>query len=1527
MNTTLDAVSLNVHAMAWLTLCLDAALKGVAVLAVAALIAAALRRSSASARHMVWLLAMMALLGLPVLSGVLPSLQVPVPSQWIDALTGAVERAPVQPPDSGLPSDADQTPAQAFVLPADSSSSEASSRDAAAMAALPSVSEVQGMPDVTQSRQPTRADSVAAAAQSWILALPLAWGAGAILTLVPLLIGSLQVWRLVRDARPVNGGPPAALLRDACRRLGLGRSVHLREIARDAIPLTCGVVRPAILLPEAARQWPADRCRAVLLHELAHVKRLDCLTQMLARLICAIYWFNPLVWVAARQLRIERERACDDMVLTSGSDAGEYAEHLLEIVRSLRNLRCPTLAALAMAQRSRFEGRLLEILDPTRNRRTLTRVALAAMIAIVAAVALPLASLRLTAAPDAPEEPVAAEIVANAGEAEDAAASSQSPPDNTVSYSGIVTDAESKPVAGVQVRLDIHWGGSRIHAKGVTQTATNSDGRFSLAAVPILTDKDLYYVIFFEHPRYALAWYQSAYHRGEDPGAVEVTMVAPTRVAGTVMDGDGNPVRGAMVTGHVQFRQGNQYDYLAFCRENGLGAVTDEQGQFALERLPEGSRLHLMVEAEGYTTYSTYVGYQGNDHPVRAGTEGITMTLEPGSGITGRLLVDGQPYTKPDITVRTTKGPEGRMGYAVTDDEGHFRIVGLGSGSYRLAADPGSLPKGLVCPLSDADVEVTAGQPFTQVDLRLVRGVRVCGRVVAKNTGRPLGDHQVVAKQKGEYVNFTTTDKEGRWEFYLPLGKSEVGTRGMQDGRSVEEVREVTVAEGSELKPIDFEVPWKLLLTGRLVDAQGRGVPGSIHFYNEIVQTGDDGSFSFDEPLHNAADTFMLIKAFDRPKQLGCMRRVEYARFGEPLEFVLQPLVTITGKAILENGSPAVGMEAGLSVGPFADGIYRGTPWKAATGSDGVFAVEDIPVGLPIHLTVRNPDYYVDRELGELDPGCTILDVGTLTLRKVSPYPEGTRWDAVVTGLVVDENGNPLVGANVYMHKAGGAAEDTAGLDGRFKLEGMPRVEKMTLSAQARGYQWNQFKVRPDSKDNRLQLLPLCWKMWGKPAPELRVGKWFNSDPLRLADLRGKVVLLHIGACFPTKWGGTYAQYADWLRTPWEKYRDKGLVAIAVHVNPANYDVPEMSDEEIKAYLARHRIDFPVAFDLPRDTLTTEARRDVNVRGTTWGLYGVTTPPTMVAIDKQGRIRRTLTYDNVDEWVTRLLAEPAPGPEPEPAADAEAWRKRFNEVYRLEDGQVLKRIAPPFIPERAEYYKAEHKFQWEAIHDPPTFFTLCWDGALQNSGLGFSSGDSHSLRDVLAKNLEMSESEFEGAEEVLSIQLPGDWILRLETPLADYLKALEKIASKETGHTIRIESRQVERDVIVAEGKYGHRPLEDSPEAARFDVYMYSDTIEPERGGGGGSGTVARLLHALDQQTGRRVIDNTEASGDLKLSYRTYRSSYLKTKRAAEDYDRLLDLLLANISKQTSLTLRKEKRLIDVWFVVDDGPAAQPPTP
>ena len=171
-------------------------------------------------------------------------------------------------------------------------------------------------------------------------------------------ITSAQFYRhkFARTAQPLLDEEWVKSLATARETLRVRRQVTLLQSSTQVMPMTWGWRRPVILLPAEAAQWLPARRRVVLLHELAHIRRGDYLTQIVAQWVCAAYWFNPLVWLAARQMRVERECACDDLVLAGGCKASEYAGHPVEIAARFR--RVPQMAAIAMARSAQLAGRI-----------------------------------------------------------------------------------------------------------------------------------------------------------------------------------------------------------------------------------------------------------------------------------------------------------------------------------------------------------------------------------------------------------------------------------------------------------------------------------------------------------------------------------------------------------------------------------------------------------------------------------------------------------------------------------------------------------------------------------------------------------------------------------------------------------------------------------------------------------------------------------------------------------------------------------------------------------------------------------------------------------------------------------------------------------------------------------------------------------------------------------------------------------------------------------------------------------------
>ncbi|MFN0125714.1 MAG: M56 family metallopeptidase, partial [Verrucomicrobiales bacterium] len=361
---------------ALLPLILDSALKGAVLLAVAAFAALALSKASAATRHLVWLVAVVALLAVPVLSVALPEWRI-LPT-WEKAPVESVSAASERTSGTHRIDASDPSP----VLPATHPTQAALPIVEVPPVSVAAPSEVAVLP-VPAARE---------LAFDW---LPLAWGAGFVLLVLRLVFAHLLLRRSARHCLiPATDHPVAAAFASTCSELGIRQRLTLLLDRKRTIPVVWGVLHPQLLLPSEADQWSAAQLRSVLLHELAHLKRRDPLVQWLTQIACAFHWWNPLVWFAAWRIHVERERACDDLVLASGVRPSAYAEHLLNVATKLSPAPWTKGCGLAMARKSSLEGRLTAVLSEKLNRRGITRALTAAALILGTLIAIPLAMLR-----------------------------------------------------------------------------------------------------------------------------------------------------------------------------------------------------------------------------------------------------------------------------------------------------------------------------------------------------------------------------------------------------------------------------------------------------------------------------------------------------------------------------------------------------------------------------------------------------------------------------------------------------------------------------------------------------------------------------------------------------------------------------------------------------------------------------------------------------------------------------------------------------------------------------------------------------------------------------------------------------------------------------------------------------------------------------------------------------------------------------------------------------------------------------
>jgi TonB family protein len=217
------------------------------------------------------------------------------------------------------------------------------------------------------------------------------WMAGVAAGVCVLLVGIVRLRWLESRSRPVLQGEWTRIAEDATRQYGLRRPPLLLQSAQPALLATWGFRRPRVILPTAADTWTADRIRIVIGHEMAHIRRCDWLLQLTAEVVRCVYWFNPIVWIACRQMREESEQACDDAVLATGTDGHVYASHLLDIARLFRTSRIAWLPAAAIAHPSSLERRVRAMLNGRVNHEPVTPLAAIAVIAAFLTATVPIA--------------------------------------------------------------------------------------------------------------------------------------------------------------------------------------------------------------------------------------------------------------------------------------------------------------------------------------------------------------------------------------------------------------------------------------------------------------------------------------------------------------------------------------------------------------------------------------------------------------------------------------------------------------------------------------------------------------------------------------------------------------------------------------------------------------------------------------------------------------------------------------------------------------------------------------------------------------------------------------------------------------------------------------------------------------------------------------------------------------------------------------------------------------------------------
>lgn len=702
--------------------------KAAVPLVAAALANMALRRRSAALRHMVWMSALLGSLAVPVLSWTLPGWRIPIAAS-------APDRAPV-------------APAPAFPGNAAGSNRENLKFEISNLKFQESALGIRPTPATVPTRAPV----------DWVRRIRTAWIIGAACALLPPVVGAVGLLLLARRVATVSDPALVEQARELSAAIGLHRRVRLLQSSDAAMPMTWGWFRPTVLLPAEFGTWSEERQRVVLLHELGHIKRFDCLTQHAAQFAAAIYWFNPLTWLAAHRMRVERERACDDLVLLAGARPSDYARHLLTIARTLQSPGIAGAAAVAMARRSQLESRILSILDPRLRRGPFRFRGACLWLLGVAALVLPLSVVRLHAA----------------DRSDEAGAPGQGDGGKRTIVNGFVVDPAGKPVAGAQVAVLAKRKRTTVdrttrEGPDVLGTAqTDGAGHFSVSVPRIGVVQYWEPTALASMPGFGLGGVSFS----NDTASAELKIaLQPERVVrGRLVDIQGQPAPGVEVRVASVSTYGGRNDENSYGDEEPLqlGApwpkrvTCDSEGRFTIPGLALNQRIQLAVRDDRYARQD----FDLAQHDPAANDE-RTFSLGPPQTVEIRIVGEDnrRGIAGARVMVASDRGQPRRraaLGYVevVADASGRATLQPIPGDSFTIAAYP---PEGEPYLLRTKSITWPKASLKQEVEVALPVGVLVRGQITESPSGTPVAGARVFYLQPFENNPFFRDDGYSPW--------------------------------------------------------------------------------------------------------------------------------------------------------------------------------------------------------------------------------------------------------------------------------------------------------------------------------------------------------------------------------------------------------------------------------------------------------------------------------------------------------------------------------------------------------------------------------------------------------------------------------------------------------------------------------------------------------------------------------------------------------------------------------------------
>ncbi|WP_309387006.1 M56 family metallopeptidase [Cerasicoccus frondis] len=569
--------------------------------------------------------------------------------------------------------------------------------------------------------------------------LVVGWFPIAVLLSLRLTIG----WRLtrlwVRKGKPISLPVDFETLK---LRMGVTVAVRVLESAYAKAPMVVGALKPVILIPIGfLTMLTPEQVEAILLHELAHVRRRDYIVNFIQSYVASVLFYHPVVWWLNSKAVATRELCCDAMSAEEFADNAQYAQALASLEFWRQNP--PSLATAAT------DGSLLQRIRALAGQSTLEGPNVRAIASLAAVFSL---SLGISLAVYSSELSAETDVFVR---------HRQAPP------SGTVVDASGNPVEGAQVWL-YHLKYFHGLENGVVDSVqTDAEGRFEFSDELLFNawqsdpERERYYVVAEAE---GLAIDLRAIEPTTATQDIQLELTAPELRTVLVQDKDGQPVAGADVWVHSISTNGHgAFFQPAF---GVMRAETDAAGKVEFQQLPKGSVV-FAAEKAGLSPNWSGCG-SGKDNP-------STVCLRPGASVSGVVrMPDGQPAAG-ILVYATPNWPLLDYTFARTDAQGRYELTGLyGKGdAWNDGGGTGSFTMGVDDPVLDApsqEVQLDSGQTINGINFVVQSGTPVQGVILDPVSLEPLAGITIHVQHAGGKLNLLSED-DGAFHFRAPSGE------------------------------------------------------------------------------------------------------------------------------------------------------------------------------------------------------------------------------------------------------------------------------------------------------------------------------------------------------------------------------------------------------------------------------------------------------------------------------------------------------------------------------------------------------------------------------------------------------------------------------------------------------------------------------------------------------------------------------------------------------------------------------------